>query len=174
MATQPEPAGSETPPAPTEPTGSESGATPNLEAEVEKWKKHSREQEARAKANADAAKKLAELEESQKSESQKLSDKAATAETRAAALELENARLRVALKHGLTADQARRLIGDSEEELDADAETLLASLTPAGDPPPTQPQTAPREKLRTGATASTPGLGDDKLTQDLKRKLGIA
>lgn len=43
---------------------------------VEFWKQKSRENEKRAKANADAAKKLAELEESTKSETQKAIDAA--------------------------------------------------------------------------------------------------
>ena len=43
-------------------------------AEADKWKRLSRENEAKAKANAAAANRLAEIEESQKSEQQKLAD----------------------------------------------------------------------------------------------------
>ncbi|MEU1421479.1 hypothetical protein [Kitasatospora sp. NPDC005751] len=65
------------PPAPPEPK--------DWEAEAAKWKALSRENETRAKANADAAKRLAELEEAQKSDAEKLADRLKAAEDRATA-----------------------------------------------------------------------------------------
>lgn len=49
-------------------------------SEADKWKALARQNEQRAKANADAAKRLAEMEESQKSEVEKLAERAAAAE----------------------------------------------------------------------------------------------
>lgn len=55
------------------------------DAEIAKWKAMARKHEATAKANSDAAKKLADIEESQKTETQKLADAKEAAERRAAA-----------------------------------------------------------------------------------------
>jgi hypothetical protein len=54
----------------------------DLAAEVEKWKDLSRKNEARAKANADAAKRLAEIEDAAKSEADKLAERLTAAEER--------------------------------------------------------------------------------------------
>ena len=49
-------------------------------------------------------------------EAQKLEERATTAEQSAKTAESEMLRLKVALKKGLSESQAKRLIGDSEEE----------------------------------------------------------
>lgn len=61
------------------------------------------------------------------------------------ALEAENLRLRIGVKHGLPESIVKRLSGTTEEELLADAEELMELL--GGKRPPTQ---QPREKLRGG------------------------
>lgn len=81
-----------------------------------------------AKANADAAKRLAALEESQKSEQQKLLERAEAAERERDTVRSEALRLRIAADKGLTPKQAARLRGSSEEELLADADELLAEF----------------------------------------------
>jgi hypothetical protein len=53
---------------------------------VEFWKQKAREQEARAKSNAAAAKKLGELEDAQKTEAEKAADKVAKAEAEVASV----------------------------------------------------------------------------------------
>ena len=70
----------------TEPTeGQEAAATePDLTAELEKWKSLSKKNEARAKENADKAKRLDEIEASSKSELEKLTDRLTKAEQEAA------------------------------------------------------------------------------------------
>lgn len=65
-------------PADAEPTATETG--PDPVAEVEKWKALSKKNEARAKANADKAQRFDEIEEANKSEQQKLLDRAEKAE----------------------------------------------------------------------------------------------
>ena len=97
-------------------------------AELDKWKALSRKNEERAKANEAAARKLAELEESQKSEIEKAIARAEEAEKRAQIVELEAIRNSVALSKGLTPSQAKRLVGSTLEELEADADELLADL----------------------------------------------
>lgn len=110
------PAQGEAEPQPTEPT-----ATPTA-PEVD-WKAKSREWEKRAKENKAAADRLAELEESQKTEAQKLADRLAAAEQRAAAAETKVERARIAAEKGVPADL---LVGDTTEALEAFADQLVA------------------------------------------------
>ena len=76
-----------------------------------------------AKANEDAAKRLAEYEEAQKSEAQKLADRLAAAEAKALAAELKALRADVAQAKGVPAGL---LSGATEDELNASADALLA------------------------------------------------
>lgn len=103
-----------------------------LQAEVDKWKALSRKNEGEAKANRDAAAKLAQLEESQKTEAQKLEDRAKTAETALASATLNSTRLHVALTKGLPPELAVRLQGATEAEMEADADSLLALVKSSG------------------------------------------
>ena len=100
----------------TEPT-----ATPTA-PEVD-WKAKSRDWEKRAKENKAAADELAALRESQKSEAQKLIDRATAAEQRAAVAEMKADRARIAAAKNVPADL---LVGDTAEALEAFADQLLA------------------------------------------------
>jgi len=122
---------------------------PDLAQEVAKWRAMSRKHEAQAKTNADAAKKLATMEDADKSEVQKLTDKATLSDKAAVDAKHELARLRVAMRKGLTEAQAKRLIGATEEELEADADELLESF--GGDKTPPGKGGKPKERLRSGA-----------------------
>jgi predicted nuclease with TOPRIM domain len=64
---------------------------------------------------------------------------------RLSALEAENMRLRVGVKHGLPESLVKRLTGTTEEEILQDAEELMELF--GGKKPPTQ---QPKEKLRGG------------------------
>lgn len=164
------------------PTTTAPGAD-KLQAEVEKWKNLSRENEKKAKANAEAAQKYADLEESQKSDSQKLTDQLAKTGSRVMELEAELLKERVARRHGLTDPQMQRLIGSTEEELEADAVEFLAMLK--GDEEEEeqeegevetnghrQPPGTPKPLLKSGAKPPV-GLNDDKMLASVKAKLGI-
>lgn len=86
------------------------------------------------------------------------------------ALEAENLRLRVAVKHGLPESLVKRLSGDTEEELLADAEELLGMFGTGGSKPPTN---NPREQLRGGgnaADATDPTADLDKFAEDAFRR----
>ena len=71
-------------------------------------------------------------------------------DTRIKALEAENLRIRVGAKHGLPDELIDRLRGDTEEEILADAEKLLAVVSTK------RPPTAkPAERLRGGTAPTT-------------------
>lgn len=72
---------------PTDNDSTSTTDTPDLAAELQKWKSEARKHEARAKANASAAEKLAKIEESSKSELEKAQARAADADARVAAAE---------------------------------------------------------------------------------------
>lgn len=128
-------------PAPTDPTtptaeptapAAEPAQAP-AKPEVD-WKAEARKHEQRAKENAAKAKQFDELLESQKTEAQKLADRAAAAEKERDEARLEAVKFEVAQSKGLTAGQTKRLVGATREELEADAEQLLADLKQANRP----------------------------------------
>lgn len=99
------------------------------------WKAEARKWERRAKENMEAARRLREAEEAEKTELQKMAERAEAAEKRAAEAEGRLLRLEVAQAKGLTAAQARRLQGATREELEADADDLLAAFGAKKDEP---------------------------------------
>lgn len=148
--------------------GGEAGAGTAVDhaAEAAKWKALARKHEAEAKKNRTAADRVAALEEADKTEIQKAKDSAAAAEARARAAEHRADRLDVAAAKGLSPSLAARLVGDTREELEADADELLKVLKPADATSGASNGTAaasgaadgrarPREALRSG---SAPGV----------------
>lgn len=113
-------------------------STENAETEakptetVDFWKAKAREQEKRAKENAAAAKRLAEIEDAQKAEAQKAADALTKAEQRALEAEKRALSLEIATQHKLGPEDAallaalpdedsmqalaRRLAGQAEEQ----------------------------------------------------------
>lgn len=87
---------------------------------VDFWKKKAREQEQRAKSNAQAAKRLAELEDSQKSDAEKAADRIAKAEAEVASVP---AKVTEALKthlvelHGIDDEDAELFLTAQEPDL---------------------------------------------------------
>jgi hypothetical protein len=135
-------------------------------AEAEKWKGLSRKHEGTAKANADAAQRLAQIEEAQKTAEQKAADRAAESDARAAAAELKALRLEVAFAKGIPPESREFLTGDTQEELEAKADRLLALIRrepveEKGD----MLSVRPKEALKSG---STNAQGDEivQLTRD--------
>lgn len=121
-----------------------------------------------AKANADAAKRLADLEESQKTEAQKVADRAAAAEAARDEAIADGIRYKAAARHNVDEDHFDLLGSGDEETILARAEkvgTLLALRTEneqlradvealkQGKPAPSQ--TRPISALKPGATAET-------------------
>ena len=116
-----------------EATATETAATeeqteqPKPSETVDFWKQKAREQEKRAKDNADAAKRLAEIEQSQKSEAEKTADRIKQLEAEAQTARQEALRFKVASKYGIDADRAELLLtGSDEDTMTRQAEALKA------------------------------------------------
>lgn len=100
--------------------------------------------------------KILEIERKDESETDRLKRENEELKAKAAAPapgedpKLENARLRLAIKHQLTEDQADRLRGKTPEELEADVPKLLASFGGTGkadeDDEDDTPRRAPRRR----------------------------
>lgn len=145
--------------------GDASANTTDWKAEAEKWKALSRKHEGQAKSNADAATELQKIKDAGKSEVEKLTDQLAKATKDGEGAVARALRLEVAMAKGLTAAQAKRLVGSTKEELEADADELLSTFKPADTAGPSdtddEPTTGkPREALRPGTTSA----GDEQET----------
>lgn len=135
---------------------------------LEFWRQESRKQEARAKANADAARRLAELEQQNMTEAEKVTQRATAAEARAAEFEARAVRLEVAFDKGLTPAQAKRLVGASREELEADADEILRDF-PVRPAEPVRAVGDIGQGVRAAAPISDPRLRDiAQIEADLK------
>ena len=89
-----------------------------------------------SKANKEAETlrlKLKEYEDRDKTEMERLTERAEAAERAAAETELRALRIEVAAEKGLTPAQAKRLVGSTRDELEADAKELLDTFKPAAD-----------------------------------------
>jgi len=138
-------------PDPKEPGKGDLGDDPEkLRAALEAARKDAAKYRTKAKELEPLAAKAKELEDAGKSETEKLTGKLTEAEQRAATAERRALVLEVAAEKGLTAKQAKRLTGNTREEIEADADELLEEFpTQATDPDPKVRQ-RPRERLRGG------------------------
>ena len=102
------------------------------------------------------AAKFDEIDQQSKSEAEKSAERITVAETRATTAEARADRLEVALEKGLTPSQAKRLVGSTREELEADADQLLKDL---GDSTkPRSPRPDPNQGRSGSSSASTADL----------------
>lgn len=120
---------------------------------VDFWKQKAREQEKRAKDNAEAAKRLTELEEAQKTEAQRLTERADAEFARAQAAEAKLLRYEVAAEVGVPAKALKLLTGTSREEIEASAKDVLELIGDAGKPRAPKPDP---NQGRTTSEASSP------------------
>lgn len=100
--------------------------------------------------------RVKDFEDATKSEQERLTERASELEKNLTTAEANAARFEIALEKGLTKSQAKRLVGSTREELEADAEELLADLgisdeEPDEDDDKPTPARRPRERLRSGA-----------------------
>ena len=125
-------------PAANEPHGAEPQQEPQKDwkAEYEKALAQSRKWEQRSKANADAAKKLAELEDSTKTDAERLAEAqkcADEAEAKVAEFERRAERAaivaEVAAAKGVDAEWLGRMSGDTREEVEANAAYIASKLS---------------------------------------------
>lgn len=100
------------------------------EARFKESQEHSRKWEERSKANKDAADRLSALEEASKTEAQKVAERAEQAEKASLADRAELARLKAAVKHGLS-EEDLDLLGThgTPDEIAARAEKLAKRLS---------------------------------------------
>lgn len=151
---------------PSEPQGTPETPAGTVEAPAQDttdWKAEARKWEARAKENAPAARRLAELEEAQKTEIQKATERAEQAERELAQTRLDAARHKVAAQHGVPADL---LSGSTEDELEAAAQKLIAFR---GEQAPAHGRLVIPDEGGTPAVS----LNSDGLEAALKSALGI-
>lgn len=149
-------------PEPTKPAGGDQdGEIRKLREQLRRETEYRKRNDARVKELEPLAAKARELEDASKTDLERLTGELDSHRGRADKAEGELLRLRVALRKGLTETQAKRLIGSSEDELEADADDLLASFSPKKDPEPdpepepepsrTNRRDRPQERLRPGA-----------------------
>ena len=127
-------------------------------AESRKWEARAKENLTAAKANEDAAKRLAEIEESQKTEAQKAQDALTKAQQELADERSARLRAEVAADKGIP---AHLLTGGTKEELEKSADDLLAFK---GDPQP-QKLIVPNEGNSPVVTKTTAELFADAFNQ---------
>jgi len=99
---------------------------PAAKTEID-WKAKSRDWEARAKANNKAAEELAALKQAQMSEQERLSAQLTEAQSAAETARTEALRLRVAVRHSISDEDAELfLTGSDEATLTRQAERLAS------------------------------------------------
>lgn len=130
---------------------------------VDFWKQKAREQEKRAKDNAAAAKRLAEVEDSQKTEAEKVADRLAKADAEVATVP---ARVAAALRdhlvdlHKIDADDAELFLTANEPEL---LLKQVARLVGRESDRKKQPPRVPRE----GSTSQSVESDEREFARDL-------
>lgn len=144
------------------PTSEAPAATETVEQKIERLEKEAaetRREAARyrtsAKENASAASELEKIRDAQKSEAEKIQERAAKAEQRAQAAEAELIRERIARRHKIDDDDLELLGTGTEEQIEARAKRIAALNAAAAAVKATVPPSEkPVEKLRPGATAA--------------------
>ncbi len=141
--------------APEAPEQSPNDETKVFDADyVAKLRQEAAKYRTEAKANADAAKRLAEIEDAQKSEAQKAADRIAELEQQAATAQREALRFKVASKFGISDEDADLfLTGSDEETLGKQAERLAARAEDAGKP--RSPRPDPNQGRNSSGSPST-------------------
>ena len=123
-----------------------------------------------AKQNRLKANELDQIKQSQMSELERANAESQQNKADAELARAEVLRLRVALKHGISDEDAETfLTGTDEATLTKQAERLAALRSTAASTPAT-----PKPDLTQGGQAGAPALNSDGLEDALKQKLGIA
>lgn len=132
-------------------------------------------QEERQKARAAerelkaAQARLKEFEDRDKSEAEKTAERLSAADKRAAEAEQKAIRLEVAYAKGLTPAQAKRLVGSSREELEADADDILATFPTA---PAAPDRKAPKPDPSQGTRGGKPLSGAEAGRAEAQKRFG--
>ena len=133
------------------------------------WKTEARKWEKRAKSNAEAAKRLAEIEEANKSEAEKTAERLAKAEQAAAEAEARALRREIALEHKLSKDDAALLDAVTDEDAMRRLAERLAQQAAEQD------SRISNNRVYVPAEGKTPpALNSDQLEQSLRKALGVS
>lgn len=119
---------------------------------VDFWKAKAREQESRAKSNADAAKRLQEIEDAAKSAEQRAADEAARAQQSAREATERADRAELGVEHSIGKDFLDLLGGGSREDMASRAERLAPLLAAQRE---NEQLRAENESLRNGRSVPT-------------------
>lgn len=150
-------------PAGTAPATGSEPTEPKPTETVDFWKAQARENEKRAKDNAQKAKDYDAYVESQKSEQQKLADQVAASQREAETARSDALRYRIAAEHGIKGDDLDLLGTGSEEQLTARAKRIAElSTKPTGNP-------TPRPDPSVGPRADPKGLGSRGAAEAARR-----
>lgn len=140
--------------APEAPTPDEPLDLDRAKEKIAKANREAQQLRERLKVLEPLAKRAQEIEEAQKTEAQRLTEQLAEAQKTAADRTTEALRLRIALKHGISDDDAETfLTGATEEAMTRQAERLAAMRAPAS---PVAAGRTPVEALRPGALPQAP------------------
>lgn len=140
---------------PAEASATETEVTePKPSETVDFWKQKAREQEKRAKDNAEAAKRLAEIEQAQRTAEERAAERVAAAEKRAAELEAKAIRGEVSGETGVPAALLAGPEDGTAESVKAYAAALQAWATDKG--------TKPQQGLHIVNPGQRPGSEPDK------------
>ena len=120
-------------------------------AEARKWESRAKESFAAAKSNEDAAKRLVEIEEAQKTEAQKQQEALEKAQKELAELTVAKTRAEVAAVKGVPVGL---LSGSTQEELEASADALIAFRGDSSEPSPF-PKPDPSQGTRGSSSGGT-------------------
>jgi hypothetical protein len=153
-----------------------------LAEELEKWKGLARKHEGRAAKNAEAAQRLREIEDANKTELQKAQDAAAEAVRERDEARADHSRVMAAAAHNLPVDLIDYLGTGTDEEINGRAEAIAGAIDTRarelademvnqsnGGRNGFQPGTRPVESLRAGSAPSSGGT--PKTTEEWFRQL---
>jgi chromosome segregation ATPase len=130
-----------------------------LEKEAADTRREAANYRTKAKEGAAAAAELEKIRESQKTEAEKIQERAAAAEKRASDAETELMVERIARRHKITDDDMDLLGTGTEDQIEARAKKVAAkNAAAAGVSATAPPSEKPIEKLRPGATSSEKDL----------------
>jgi hypothetical protein len=151
----------ETAEAPAQQATEQATEQPKPTETVEFWKQKAREQEKRAKENAEAAKRLGEIDDATKSAEQKANDRLAEIERRATELAAKEARADVSATTGIPAALLAGPEDSTTEAVQAYADLLIAHMEAAGKPRAPKPD----------ANQGRPGRGRSQVDRRLIREV---
>lgn len=126
------------------------------------WKSEARKWEQRAKANASAADELTKLKEAEKTELQRLQERAEQAESRLAQSEVQNMHARLAAEFGIPVEAIH---GDDEDTARQSAQKVVEWASSTFQPK----KRTPSRGLQSGASPSDRLSGKERAAQALRQ-----